>query len=118
MQLCREKPPTILSGGAKVGDERFFTGESFRWVDGDKLQYGARGKVVGPAPPDDDGDVYLSVLFPGNTSHIDILLSEARCRHCPAGALRASPARSQSTPHAPSPVASGPTAPLSPPHRS
>ena len=46
--LSRAAPPT-LPGGYRVGDEVFFTGASRTCADGDRLVYGGKGEVVGPA---------------------------------------------------------------------
>ena len=48
-RLSRAAPPTTLLGGYRIGDEVFYAGVYEEWSNGDRLVYGAKGEVVGPA---------------------------------------------------------------------
>ena len=62
-----------LPGGYRVGDEVFYTGGGKTWPDGDRLVYGGKGEVVGPATGE-EVSTCVDVQFPGNTDAIDCYL--------------------------------------------
>ena len=86
MQVSREPPPP-LPGGWKVKDPVYFKGASKTWDDGDKVEYGQQGEVVGPATAKSHSGRGLralrgkgvAVLFPGNKGNVQCPLTEVRC---------------------------------------
>ena len=60
-------------GPFEAGEAVHYCGASARWEDGDKLEYGAKGEVVGPS---DDDDASVEVRFPGNEDAVDCRQSE------------------------------------------
>jgi len=71
--LSRTAPPTTLLGGYRVGDEVFYTLAGKTFASGNRLAYGGKGEVVGPATNEGLAEG-LAVRFPGNTTVIDIYL--------------------------------------------
>ena len=65
-------PPTTIAGGYSVGDEVFFAGPGLAFPSGDRLVYGGKGEIAGPACPDavafNPGFAFqfVTVWFPGN----------------------------------------------------
>ena len=49
-QVSREPPPPI-PGGYVMSDKVYFTGASETFENGDRLEHGTQGEVVGPAIP-------------------------------------------------------------------
>lgn len=79
-----------LSGGLKVGDTVFYVAPSQALPSGDRLDYGARGEVVGPSGVGDGGDYQrVAVQFPNNTGPVacyyQALSHEPPCPELPGG---------------------------------
>ena len=74
-QLSRAAPPTTLPGGYRVGDEVFYTGEDYTFPSGDRLVYGGKGEVVGPATNETVKGKGVDVMFPGNTGRVSCFLT-------------------------------------------
>ena len=74
-QLSRAAPPTTLLGGYRVGDEVFYTGASQTFRSGNRLVYGGKGEVVGPATGE-EVSTGVSVQFPGNTDPVECSLDQ------------------------------------------
>ena len=85
-QVSREPPPP-LPGGYVVSDKVYYTGTGDTFDDGDRLEHGKQGEVVGPATSERCGGRGLAVLFPGNEGALDCCFTEAR-RLPPLSALR------------------------------
>ena len=70
-------PPPPLPGGYSVGELVYYTGGTEKKKNGDRVLYGARAEVTGPAG--DDGAAYagkgLALLFEGNKHSYDSLLT-------------------------------------------
>ena len=73
-QLSRTAPPTTPPGGYRVGDEVFFAGGGETFPDSDRLVYGGKGEVTGPATLETHKGKGASVQFPGNKTGTDCLL--------------------------------------------
>ena len=67
----KAKPPTSLPGGFTVGEKIYFSGKPWKAPNGDKLEYGAKGEVVGPATKAELAGKGVSVKFPGNRTGIN-----------------------------------------------
>ena len=74
-RLSRTAPPATLLGGYRVGDEVFYTGSSQTTSTGDRLVYGGKGEVVGPATNETVKGKGLTVQFPGNPGPVDCFLT-------------------------------------------
>ena len=87
-----------LPGGYNMGEMVFYTGANETFPNGDKLEPGRQGEVVGPGPSTAPGiHESVSVLFPGNKGTIGCYFEAVRHR-CSAreGSGRALPAYSLS----------------------
>ena len=94
-QVSREPPPP-LPGGWKAKDPMYYTGASQTFPSGDKVVYGQRGEVVGPATSENIKGKGVAVLFPGNKDAIALVLTEVRSLHAPPPARP--PASNAATP--------------------
>ena len=65
-------PPTAVPGDFCVGDRVVYTGASQTFPNGDRIEQGGEGEVVGPAVSEDEG---VAVLFLGNTGSIECHLT-------------------------------------------
>ena len=63
-QVSRQPPPP-LPGGYTVGEQVYFTGTSVTFEDGDQLEHGKQGEVVGPATAKSHKGKGVLVRFPG-----------------------------------------------------
>jgi len=71
--VSREPPPPF-PGGYLLGDQVYYTGDSQTFEDGDRLEQGTRGEVMGPATIETDKDG-MAVLFSGNKEAINCRLT-------------------------------------------
>ena len=79
-QVSREPPPPLL-GGYTVGEQVYYTGESHIFENGDWLEHGKHGEVVGPATFESHQGKGVKVRFPGNKGAISCYLYQVRrCR--------------------------------------
>ena len=82
LRVCRvdaqvsRQPPPPLPGGYTVGEQVYFTGMSYTFESGDRLEHGKQGEVVGPATTYKG----VTVRFPGNKREIQCLLNSVRRR--------------------------------------
>ena len=94
------KPPPPLPGGYVLGEQVYYTGASATFEDGNRVEHGEQGEVVGPATseggPEGKG---VGVLFRGNKLAIGCYLIEVRHRRLLAP--RAIAARSFAPPRLP-----------------
>ena len=79
VQVSREPPPP-LPGGYTVGEQVYFTGASQTFENGDQVEHGKQGEVVGPAIAESHKGKGVAVLFPGNKQHYQYLLNSVRRR--------------------------------------
>ena len=73
-----------LPGGFKAGEKLFFLGRSQSWDDGDKMEHGQQGEVMG-ASKTNKGSLLLR--FPGNKENVIAAVSQLS-RESPVRALR------------------------------
>ena len=59
-----------------MGDALYFSAASWTAPNGDMLQYGSRGKVVGPATIQAYTNKAVAVAFPGNKKPLNVLIKE------------------------------------------
>ena len=91
-QVSRESPPP-LPGGYVLGEQVYFTGSSKSFKDGNRLEHGKQGEVVGPATSETLKGKGVAVLFPGIKGAVDCFLScVRRCRRWPIQRKLPSPA--------------------------
>ena len=91
-QVSRESPPP-LPGGYVPGEQVYYTGSSKSFKDGDRLEHGKQGEVVGPATSETLKSKGVAVLFPGIKGAIDCFLTTVRrCRRWPIQRKLPSPA--------------------------
>ena len=95
-QVGREPPPP-LPGGYTVGEQVYFTGAGEIFEDGDQLEHGKQGEVVGPATCESHMGKGVRVRFPGNKDGISCWLTTVR-RRCRCAATRSSSAAPPSSP--------------------
>ena len=69
--LSRERPPPLPDGFAS-DDTVYFSGNSQEFTSGDRLEFGLRGTVVGPARAVEG----LTVLFDGNKGTVQVFLNQ------------------------------------------
>ena len=79
--MSREPPPP-LPGGYVVGDKAYYTGTGQTFKDGDRLEHGKQGEVVGPATGERHRGKGVKLLFTGNKGWVDCYLTQA-CRLLP-----------------------------------
>ena len=77
-------PPPALPGGHQVGDTLYFTSSSQTFEDGDKVEYGGRGTVIGPATYDPHYGKGCAIQFEGNRRHVECFLSQLSATPPPA----------------------------------
>ena len=65
------------------GEQVYYTGSSKTFEDGDRLEHGKQGEVVGPATSETVKGKGVAVLYPGNTEAIDCYLNHVRRRQLP-----------------------------------
>ena len=73
-ELSRTAP--TLPGDYVVGLAVFFTGPSFTFPSGDRVVYGGKGEVTGPARDAARKDTHVAVMFHGNNCEIVCSLDE------------------------------------------
>ena len=71
--LSKDAPPPI-PGGLKVGDSMYFTGEGMTFPSGNRLVYGALGKVTGPAVGQWK-ETGVQVMFEGNSASLNLYVN-------------------------------------------
>ena len=90
-QVSREPPPPLL-GGYAVGEQVYYTGVGDNFENGNWLEHGEQGEVVGPATLETQQGKGVMVRFPGNNGAISCYLFQVRHR-------RRSTATHSSPPH-------------------
>jgi hypothetical protein len=85
--MYMEQSQTVENETYTVGDMVHYTGTGKTFENGDRLEHGKQGEVVGPATSERCGGRGLAVLFPGNEGALDCCFTEAR-RLPPLSALR------------------------------
>ena len=98
-QQVSRQPPPPLPGGYTVGEQVYYTWTSQTVENGDRLEQGKQGEVVGPAYVESHKGKGVAVLFPGNKDAIQCLLNSVRA----AAAANGPPAAPHHTPAAPPP---------------
>ena len=88
-QQVSRQPPPPLPGGYTVGEQVYFTGTSETFEDGDQVEHGKQGEVVGPATTKSHNGKGVTVRFPGNKGAIRCHLDHVR--HRTATATRSHP---------------------------
>ena len=78
-QVSREPPPP-LPGGYTVGEQVYYTGLAKTFENGNRLEHGKQGEVMGPFTSKNTGDKGVAVLFPGNKGAVSCYLTKV-CRH-------------------------------------
>ena len=73
-QQVSRQPPPPLPGGYTVGEQVYFTWTSESFENGDQVEHGKQGEVVGPGTT---GEGVL-VRFPGNKGEINCHLDHVR----------------------------------------
>ena len=91
-QVSRQPPPS-LPGGYTVGEQIYYTGEGKTFGDGDRVEHGKQGEVVGPAIAESHKGKGVAVRFPGNKGAII-----CHRDHLRRGRRRAQPTRSSPPP--------------------
>jgi len=69
------QPPSPLPGGYTVGEQVYFTGAGKTFGDGDRVEHGTQGEVVGPAITESHKGKGVAVRFPGNKGEIQCPLN-------------------------------------------
>ena len=95
-QVSREPPPP-LPGGYVVSEQVYFTGAGVTLENGDRVEHGKQGEVVGPTTFESLKGKGVDVRFPGNKGVISCWLTTVRRRRRRA-ATRSSPAAPPSSP--------------------
>ena len=67
--------------GYEIGQGVYYAGDNQTWDDGDRLVYGQRGEVTGPATGPYTEGKGVKVRFPGNTGGIDCFLTSLSREH-------------------------------------
>ena len=78
-QVSHEPPPP-LPGGYVVGEQVYYTGTTETFENGDQLEHGKQGEVVGPATFESHKGKGVDVRFPGNKGAISCWLTNVRRR--------------------------------------
>ena len=65
-----------MPGGFEIGDEIWFKGSSCYFDDGDKVEYGMKGKITKEHSKEPDKRVLG--MFPGNKGTVGLLLSNPK----------------------------------------
>ena len=91
-QVSRETPPPPLLGGYTVGEQVYYTGASATFENGDRVEHGKQGEMVGPATSE---SVYkgkgVKVRFPGSKCPVNCGLSQVRLRRRRAASHSSTP---------------------------
>ena len=74
-QVSRQPPPS-LPGGYTVGEQVYYTGTSQTVENGDRLEHGKQGEVVGAATSESHKGKGVAVRFPGNMGKINCYLDQ------------------------------------------
>ena len=69
--LSRTPPATTLPGGYRVGDTIFYVGTNAKLSNGDRVQYGEEGEIIGPATFDNR----VAVKFTANKVMVNCYLT-------------------------------------------
>ena len=86
------KPPPPLPGGYVLGEQVYYTGTSETFEDGDRLEHGEQGEVVGPAIWKSHRGKGVAVSFPGCSKDLIICYLNHVRRRRRRTATRAAPA--------------------------
>jgi len=78
-QIYMEQSQTV-ENEYTVGDKVYYKGTGETFENGDRLEHGKQGKVVGPATSERCGGTGVAVLFSGNKGVVYSYLTQARCR--------------------------------------
>ena len=78
-QVSRQPPPS-LPGGYTVGEQVYYTGTSETVENGDQLEHGKQGEVVGPAACKRHRGKGVQVRFPGNNGAVSCYLYQVHHR--------------------------------------
>ena len=97
-QVSREPPPPLL-GGYKAGEQIYYTGKSQTFANGNWLEHGKQGEVVGPATSESHRGKGVEVRFPGNKDAINCYLTNVR--RCRRAQPHAAPRRTSCPPPSP-----------------
>ena len=62
-------PPSQLAGGYRVGETVYYAAAGNTWDDGDRVEYGLRGEVMGPNP---EVASRLIIEFEGSMGKINV----------------------------------------------
>ena len=77
-QQVSRLPPPPLPGGYTVGEQVYITRTSHTFENGDRLEHGKQGEVVGPASAESHKGKGVAVRFPGNKDAIQCFLTSVR----------------------------------------
>jgi len=81
VQICVKAP--VIPGGYEVSDEVHYCGEKETFTNGDTLENGLKGEVVGRSTTGDASDEKRAkIMFEGHSTGIAVLLSQV-CREYP-----------------------------------
>ena len=92
------KPPPPLPGGYVLGEQVYYTGTSETFEDGDRLEHGEQGEVMGPAICESHRGKGVAVSFPGCSKDLIICYLNHVRRRRRRTATRAAPAAPCSCP--------------------
>ena len=79
-QVSHESPPP-LPGGYTAGEQVYYTGKSYTFESGDRLEHGKQGEVVGPGTGESHRGKGVRVRFPGNKGATNCWLDRVCRRH-------------------------------------
>ena len=82
-----------------MGEQVYFTGKGKTFNNGDRLEHGKQGEVVGPATSKGYKGKGVAVLFPGNKGAIICLLNQVRRGRRHAATHSSPPAPTAPPPH-------------------
>ena len=77
-QQVSRQPPPPLPGGYALGEQVYYTGTSETFENGDQVEHGKQGEVVGPAIAESHKGKGVAVLFPGNKRTVQCVLNRVR----------------------------------------
>ena len=69
-----------FENGTTVGDKVYYKGTGETFENGDRLEHGTQGEVVGPVTSERYGGTGVAELFSGNKGVVDCDLTQARRR--------------------------------------
>ena len=91
-QVSREPPPPpLLLGGYTVGEQVYYTGASATFENGDRLEHGKQGEMVGPATSESVKGKGVKVRFPGSKRPVNCDLYQVRRRRRRAASHSSTP---------------------------